>query len=43
MKKWYNVEFSTNTANMIKRVEKFREWLCNNVIRHEVSAAGAAK
>lgn len=40
MKKWYNVEFSTNTANMIERVEKFREWLCNNVIRHEVSAAG---
>lgn len=41
MKKWYNVELSTKTANMIERVEKFREWLCNNVIRHEVSAAGA--
>lgn len=40
MKKWYNIEFSTNTANMIERVEKFREWLCDNTIRHEISAAG---
>ena len=40
MKKWYNVELSTNTANMIERVEKFREWLYDNAIRHEISAAG---
>lgn len=40
MKKWYNVELSTKTANMIERVEKFREWLYDNTIRHEISAAG---
>lgn len=41
MKKWYNVELSMNTVNMIERVEKFREWLYDNTIRHETSAAGA--
>lgn len=40
MKKWYNIEFPMNTKNMIKRVEKFCEWLYDNTIRHEISAAG---
>lgn len=40
MKKWYNIEFPMNTKNMINRVEKFREWLYDNTIRHEISAAG---
>ena len=40
MKKWYNVEFSQSTKSMIKRVDDFREWLYDNEIRHEVSAAG---
>lgn len=40
MKKWYNVEFSQRTKSMIRRVDDFREWLYDNEIRHEVSAAG---
>lgn len=40
MKKWYNVEFAQNTRSMIQRVNDFREWLYDNEIRHEISAAG---
>lgn len=40
MKKWYNVEFAQNTRSMIQRVNDFREWLYDNEIRHETSAAG---
>lgn len=40
MKKLYNVEFSQRTKSMIQRVDDFREWLYDNEIRHEVSAAG---
>ena len=40
MKKWYNVEFAQSTKSMIQRVNDFREWLYDNDIRYEVSAAG---
>jgi hypothetical protein len=40
MKKWYNVEFAQSTKSMVQRVNDFWEWLYDNDIRHEVSAAG---
>ena len=40
MKKYYNIELAYNTRTMIDRVNEFREWLYNNNIKHETSAAG---
>lgn len=37
--KWYNVEIPYNTAEYIRRVNAFREYLYNNDIKHETSAA----
>ncbi|MGN1342049.1 MAG: hypothetical protein ACI4VL_02315 [Bacilli bacterium] len=38
MKKYYNVEIAYNTKNMIDRVNKFKMWLSDNGIKHEISA-----
>ena len=40
MRKYYNVEIAYNTREMIDRVNNFRAWLYDNVIKHETSSAG---
>lgn len=34
---WYSVEIAYNTRVMMDRVDKFREWLNDNLIKHETS------
>lgn len=41
MKKYYSIEITYNTREMIDRVNDFRTWLYDNNIKHETSAAGA--
>lgn len=40
MMKWYNVEFNVETREMLRRVEAFKEWLYDNVVKFETSAVG---
>ncbi len=40
MEKYYNIEIAYNTREMIDRVNDFKVWLCDNNIKHEISAAG---
>ena len=38
--KWYNIEFNVETREMLRRVEAFKEWLYDNCVKFEGSAAG---
>lgn len=40
MMKWYNIEFNVETREILRRVEAFREWLYDNDVKFETSAAG---
>lgn len=39
MKKYYALEVNATTQKMMKRIEKFREFLADNNIRFETSGA----
>lgn len=38
--KWYNIEFNVETSEMLHRVEAFKEWLYDNVVKFETSGIG---
>ena len=38
--KWYNIEVPYSTREYINRADRFKEWLDNNNIKFELSAAG---
>lgn len=38
--KWYNIEVPYSTREAINRAVRFKEWLDNNNIKFELSAAG---
>ena len=38
--KWYNIEVPYSTREYINRAGRFKEWLDNNNIKFELSAAG---
>lgn len=36
---WYNIELNIETREMLRRVEAFKEWLYDNNVKFETSAA----